>query len=263
MAFSFRRGKKRDDVIVDRVTGAFNRRQLDAVIAGGFDTSDQPTATLLIDIDDFAQFIGLKDQSKKDGKKDGKRDGKKEVSSSDQVLERVSWVIMATVRTTDVVYRHSASSFCALLPTTSDEAAIAVADRIRLNVEKMPLLAEMRVTVSIGVATGTSDDLATTIKRADEALTRGIVTGANSVFRGGDVRVDATAVEAAADASALATPTLSEPVSSESGSDTDQLAPPALSPRASEELAVAFAAPTASSAPSMASASIPLTPPSL
>ena len=89
MAF-LRRSKKQDDVIVDRVTGAFNRRQLDADVAAGLDTSDQPTATLLISVDDFPSYTG-----------------KKGVASGDQVLERVSWVIMATVRTTDVVYRHA------------------------------------------------------------------------------------------------------------------------------------------------------------
>ncbi len=165
MTFRFRRGRKEDDVIVDRVTGAFNRRQLDAYVAQGMDTSDQPTATLMIDVDDFSVY-----------------NGKKGTASGDRVLERVSWVIMATVRTTDVVYRHGPSSFCVLLPATSDDDALAVADRIRSNVQKMPLLAESRVTVSVGVATGSGRDLATTIERADAALTAGGRTGPNQVF---------------------------------------------------------------------------------
>ncbi|MEP1123012.1 MAG: GGDEF domain-containing protein [Ilumatobacter sp.] len=165
MTFRFRRGRKQDDVIVDRVTGAFNRRQLDAYVAQGIDTSDQPTATLMIDVDDFSVY-----------------NGKKGVASGDRVLERVSWVIMATVRTTDVVYRHGPSSFCVLLPATSDDDALAVADRIRGNVQQMPLLAESRVTVSVGVATGSGRDLATTIERADAALAAGGRSGPNQVF---------------------------------------------------------------------------------
>lgn len=152
-------------MIVDRVTGAFNRRQLDAYVARGIDMSDQPTATLMIDVDDFTVY-----------------NGKKGTASGDRVLERVSWVIMATVRTTDVVYRHGPSSFCVLLPATTDDDALAVADRIRGNVQKMPLLAESRVTVSVGVATGSGRDLATTIERADAALTAGGRTGPNQVF---------------------------------------------------------------------------------
>lgn len=159
-----RRGKSNDDLIVDRVTGAFNRRQLDADIAAGLDTSDLPTATLLISVDDFPSYTG-----------------KKGVASGDQVLERVSWVIMATVRTTDVVYRHTRDAFCVLLPATSDHDALAVAVRIRTNVERMPLLAESSVTVSVGMATGSGNDLASTIRRADDALASGTASGHNGV----------------------------------------------------------------------------------
>lgn len=168
MAFRFRRAKQPDDVIVDSVTGALNRRQLDADVAAGVDTSGQSTATLMIDVDQFATY-----------------DGKQGNASGDRILERVSWVIMATVRTTDVLYRHGPSSFCVLLPVTSDADALAVADRIRGNVQKMPLLAESHVTVSVGVATGTGSDIASTIERADAALAAGLETGPNQVFGGG------------------------------------------------------------------------------
>lgn len=168
MAFRFRRAKQQDIVIVDRLTGAFNRRQLDADVAAGVDTSGQSTATLMIDVDQFATY-----------------DGKQGNASGDRILERVSWVIMATIRTTDVLYRHGSSCFCVLLPVTSDTDALAVADRIRGNVQKMPLLAESHVTVSVGVATGFGSDIATTIQRADAALAAGFQTGPNQVFDGG------------------------------------------------------------------------------
>jgi diguanylate cyclase (GGDEF)-like protein len=211
MAF-LRRAKKRDDVIVDRVTGAFNRRQLDADVAAGLDTSDQPTATLLISVDDFPSFTG-----------------KKGVVSGDQVLERVSWVIMATVRTTDVVYRHTRDSFCVLLPATTDADALAAADRIRGNVERMPLLAESRVTVSVGVATGAGSDLASTIQRADDALASGSSSGANQVFverRSTDRAFAAPSMATAPTASpapAPAPPTATSPAPAE-------MAPPASAP---------------------------------
>ncbi len=182
-----RRTKKQDDLIVDRVTGAFNRRQLDADIAAGLDTSDQPTASLLISVDDFPTYTG-----------------KQGVASGDQVLERVSWVIMATVRTTDVVYRHARDAFCVLLPATTDADAVAVAGRIRSNVERMPLLAESRVTVSVGVATGSGTDLASTIQRADDALASGAPTGVNQVFT--ERRADRAAMPAPAPAPVDVTP---------------------------------------------------------
>ena len=167
MAFSFRRMKRPHDGTVDSVTGALNRRQLDADVTEGSDSADQPTATLLIDVDSFSNY-----------------DGKSGSASGNQILERVSWVIMSTVRMTDVVYRHGPSTFCVLLPNTSDEDALAAAERIRRNVQRMPLLAESRATISVGVATGAGDDLATTIERADAALAAGLGTGSNQVFSG-------------------------------------------------------------------------------
>ena len=160
----FRRLKKKDEsVIVDSVTGTFNRRQLDRDIANGV-VGDQPTSTLMIDVDDFETFTG-----------------KKGSPDPDQVLERVAWVIMATVRTTDVVYRHARSSFCVLLPSTSDSDAVAVADRIRVNVEKMPLLSSLAVSISIGVASGPSDDVAGAVDRAIEALGRAMQSGSGTL----------------------------------------------------------------------------------
>jgi diguanylate cyclase (GGDEF)-like protein len=160
MSFSFRRTKKQEDVIVDRVTGAFNRRQLDVDIAAGLDTSGQSTATLMIDVDEFESYNGKRGNAK-----------------GDQVLERVAWVIMATVRTTDVVYRHEASTFCVLLPSTSDADAIAVADRIQSNVAKMPLLSACGVTIKVGVASGPAHDVKDAVDRAVRALDEAVRTG--------------------------------------------------------------------------------------
>lgn len=213
MAFQLRRAKKRPEVIVDRVTGAFNRRQFDADIAAGLDTTDLPTATLLIVVDDFDSY-----------------NGKKGAVSGDQVLERVSWVIMATVRTTDVVYRHARDAFCVLLPATFDVDALTVASRIRVNVERMPLLAESRVTVSVGVATGSGTDLASTIQRADDALSSGALTGHNQVFAQRDPAATAETPAPPAPPTPLRQTPRTAPVDALPGPDT--MAPPASSPLA-------------------------------
>ncbi len=156
MALSFLRRRRRDADTLDRVTRVLDRRQLDADVAAGIGTSDHVTATLMIDVDDL------------DG--DGARSA---TSAENRILDSVSWVIMSTVRTTDVVYRHGPSTFCVLLPNTSDEQARSVADRIRLNVQKMPVPDSCRSTVSVGVATGAGGDLATTIRRAGAELASG------------------------------------------------------------------------------------------
>jgi two-component system, cell cycle response regulator len=165
MSLRFRRSKdSKEGLIVDRVTGAFNRRQLDIDLANGVDQSGRSTATLMIDVDDFVQY-----------------DGKRGVSTGDKVLERVAWIVMATVRTSDIVYRHGDSTFCVLLPSTADDQATIVAERVRSNIESTPLLAESNVTVSVGVAIGSSEQLPNTVRRADEALVSGTASGGNRV----------------------------------------------------------------------------------
>jgi diguanylate cyclase (GGDEF)-like protein len=164
MAFSFRRKFQTDDsIIVDRVTGAFNRRQLDIDLAAGVDPSGMTTATLMIDVDDFDRH--------------SKRGG----TPGDLVLERVAWVVMATVRTSDIVYRHFDSSFCVLLPATNDGDATIVAERVRANIESTPLLGESAVTVSVGIAVGDSEQVSNTVERAGAALESVTNTGGNCV----------------------------------------------------------------------------------
>ena len=152
MVLKFGRKKDADDdLIVDRVTGTFNRRQLDRDVLSGVDASGLSTATLMIDVDNIERF--------------GKMGG----AAVNQILERVAWVVMATVRTTDIVYRHTDSTFCVLLPATTDGDALIVAERVRANIESTPLLCQSRVTVSVGVAIGASRDLSDTVDRADAA----------------------------------------------------------------------------------------------
>jgi diguanylate cyclase (GGDEF)-like protein len=161
MAWRLRRSKKTDEqLIIDRVTGTFNRRQLDLDLAAGVDVSGLSTASLMLHVDNFEQF------------------GKRGPASANQILERVAWVVMATVRTSDIVYRHSRSSFCVLLPATTDEQAIVAAERIRSNIESTPLLTNSNATVSVGAAIGDSDQVSKTARRADAALA---TAGQNSV----------------------------------------------------------------------------------
>lgn len=164
MAFSFRRKFQTDDsIIVDRVTGTFNRRQLDIDLAAGVDPSGMTTATLMIHVDDFDRH--------------SKRGG----TPGDLVLERVAWVVMATVRTSDIVYRHFDSSFCVLLPATNDGDATVAAERVRANIESTPLLVESAVTVSVGIAVGESEHVSNTVERAGAALESVTNTGGNRV----------------------------------------------------------------------------------
>ncbi len=98
-----------------------------------------------------------------------------------KALEQVSWVITYTVRSSDAVYRVGDSGFCVVMTRTPESDAMKAAERLRGNVECMPLLADVGVTVSVGVAVGSEQDLMGSIKRAEES-TLGAEPG-NQVLR--------------------------------------------------------------------------------
>jgi two-component system cell cycle response regulator len=152
MTLSFIRSKKtEDDVIVDRATGTFNRRRLDRDLAAGVDAFGLPTATLVLHVENFEQLSKLG------------------AVSVDQILERIAWVVKATVRTSDTVYRDSDSSFCVRMPKTTDDEASIAAERIQSNIESTPLLTDSTVTVSVDVVVGGSGQVSNAAHSADAA----------------------------------------------------------------------------------------------
>ncbi len=82
--------------------------------------------------------------------------------------------------------RVGGEEFCALLPETSNDAALQVAERLRAGVEALDLgsvAAGLRVTVSVGVAQAraTDPDFTAVLARADAALYRAKQSGRNRV----------------------------------------------------------------------------------
>jgi diguanylate cyclase (GGDEF)-like protein len=95
---------------------------------------------------------------------------------------------MALRKPADIAARYGGEEFSAILPNTSPEQALAIAERVRQSVLAMDLLHEASqvakiVTVSIGVATLYPGDAETQlevlIKRADEALYKAKEGGRN------------------------------------------------------------------------------------
>ena len=159
--FSHRGSFEPGNVVTDELQ---SRRRLD----GGHPDLEHPASTLMIGIDGFDSV-----ESKKRRRK---------------VLDQVSWVITDTMRSTDAVYRHGDAGFCVVMAETPENEALGAAGRLRANVEMMPLLAEAGVTVTVGVAAGSEADLATSIARAEAAISHRSET--NSVIRAGDAELD-------------------------------------------------------------------------
>ncbi|SEG54701.1 sensor domain-containing diguanylate cyclase [Marinobacterium lutimaris] len=113
-----------------------------------------PLEVLMIDIDHFKQV------NDRFGHERG-----------DQVLLGVARCLEENVRASDLIVRWGGEEFLLLLSAVSPERALAIAESLRLKVEKLSLLPSGEpITLSIGVASGNAANIYTTICGADEAL---------------------------------------------------------------------------------------------
>lgn len=165
---------------VDPLTGLANRRVIDEDFEQSVRDAhlSHRNATLLaLDIDHFKM---INDRHGHDG--------------GDVVLQEVSSLLRQSLRHRDVLCRTGGEEFAALLPETSAEEALVVAEKLRMAVEGLQVQREGRslgkVTISVGVATleAPEDTAAVLLRRADRALYRAKATGRNkvSVCRLGD-----------------------------------------------------------------------------
>lgn len=104
----------------------------------------------------------------------------------DQVLKAVSLAIQQNLRGEDVFARIGGEEFAILMPETTLDEAVTVAERHRAAIEALSISAPkgtIRITCSFGVTEGTPQDMAaeTVMSRADEALYEAKKTGRNRV----------------------------------------------------------------------------------
>lgn len=154
--------------VTDALTGLLNRRYIEARLAEEVIRSNRdntPMSLLLLDVDHFKSY---NDQFGH--------------PAGDSALTTVGRIIKETLRGADVAARYGGEEFAILLPTTSGEEAMAIAERIRHNIERADFT-HRDVTVSIGAASCSSKlcvvgDL---IDAADKALYRAKERGRNQV----------------------------------------------------------------------------------
>lgn len=157
---------------VEPLTGLQNRRRLDLDLASI--STDDEVAYVMVDIDHFRIF----------------NDANGHVAG-DEALRQISALLQAAVRPNDLVYRYGGEEFCVLLPATTAEEALVVAERARAAVETADIPGMENqptgvVTISIGVsdsAFGMPIDL---IERADAALCASKRNGRNRVTLSSD-----------------------------------------------------------------------------
>lgn len=158
--------------LTDPLTNISNRRAFYQAIEETWDrtlNAQKPVSLLLIDIDHFKQI----------NDRHGHTDG-------DRVLVRISQTLGMNLRREDIFVRWGGEEFLLFLPDMPIHEAVAIAERMRRNVQETPInLGESSIqcSVSIGVAgcaltCTTIDDL---ISEADKRLYQAKNNGRNRV----------------------------------------------------------------------------------
>jgi len=163
---------RRKSAFCDDLTGVVNRRAF-------FEAAElelqrnrrapRPTALVLVDADHFKRINDLHGHP-----------------GGDAVLRQLGLLLTATFRQVDVVARVGGEAFAVLLPSSTLEGAVAVAERLRqlVQAQRVPFDgAHIAFTISAGVAAcdGGGVDLDTLMKRASQALYAAKAGGRNRI----------------------------------------------------------------------------------
>lgn len=162
----------RDQAQTDPLTGIANRRRFFETASNEFLLSrrhNRPLSLLMVDCDHFKNINDTYGHE-----------------TGDTVLVAVAKAMQQTVRTTDLVARAGGEEFMVLLPETSLQSALMVAEQIRAAIATLPFessIGSFSVTASIGVASYTADigDFATLAKIADTLMYAAKQKGRNRV----------------------------------------------------------------------------------
>jgi diguanylate cyclase (GGDEF)-like protein len=159
----------------DPLTQLLNRRALTERLTTEMERAlryDGSVALLLIDLDHFKRVNDTHGHL-----------------VGDAVLRDVSDLLLAAVRSSDMVGRYGGEEFLIVLPETDDEGAASFAERVRERVEAHAFRPweddrDLRMTASIGVATFPAariESVEDLFARADAALYRAKADGRNRV----------------------------------------------------------------------------------
>lgn len=121
----------------DALTDVYNRRHLDATLKKEMDRARETgmaLSVIMFDVDHFKKFNDTYGHDQ-----------------GDRVLKMAGKVMKAAVRDYDVPCRYGGEEFTVVLPATGAAGAMAVAERLRGDVEAMRVDG-LQVTISLGIA---------------------------------------------------------------------------------------------------------------
>ena len=155
----------------DFLTGALNRRGMDAALVQEFERADRhgtPLSLAMMDIDHFKKINDNLGHS-----------------AGDVALAHLAKVVKSIIRSTDVLARYGGEEFTIILPGTKEDDAIEVIKGVQRDLTKNFFLnnnERVLITFSAGVAERFSDETVDEVmSRADVALYQAKQTGRNQV----------------------------------------------------------------------------------
>lgn len=171
--------------VTDELSGLASRRYFETRLAEEWVRQDRYGAPLAVACFDLDRFKSLNDSLGH--------------AAGDAAIRRFGEIIRGVIRGSDVACRYGGEEFAVLFPETTEEAARAVADRIRESIENERFETAggpFRITVSAGVAQARgAPDRKALLVRADQALYAAKGSGRNRVvaWSGSDQALNASA----------------------------------------------------------------------
>lgn len=172
--------KRRDEALramasTDGLTGMFNFRYFKGELEKAVKNAGRygrPVSLIMADVDWFKHYNDTNGHA-----------------NGDQCLKKVAEVFMKTAREVDIAARYGGEEFAIILPETTMEGALQLAERLRLKLkEEIIPYEELQpggaVTISLGVASYPRDaaDAQALVEAADKALYKAKENGRNTVW---------------------------------------------------------------------------------
>jgi diguanylate cyclase (GGDEF)-like protein len=169
---NFMYARTKELTIIDPLTGLHNRRHFESNLEREFLRAkryNSPLSIAVIDVDFFKKINDTFGHS-----------------TGDYVLRETAFLVMNSVRTTDMVFRYGGEEFVVILTETPQDGAVIPLERLRAAIEKHRFVykgEEIKVTVSIGISSDTTaatpEDM---FDLADKALYQAKEAGRNRVI---------------------------------------------------------------------------------
>ena len=177
--------------VTDSLTGLYNRRYLETYfeeLSSDLRGGGKPTSLLIMDVD---HFKAVNDDYGH--------------AAGDEVLRGLAQRVLSGIRGFDTAIRLGGEEFVMLMPNVDGRSAVIAANRLREMIDVTPFEIDdkgqtLKVTMSIGVATGAADEIALNdlLERADQALYTAKNGGPNRVEVADDLPVDSDPLPEAA-----------------------------------------------------------------